>query len=69
MSKFIYHIHYQPCYKMHKLDGLSTRSGEEKSKIKADSFNEEQLTDFNNEDIREEEAAEDVELEEINMVI
>ena len=54
---------------MHKLDGLSTRSGEEKSKIKADSFNEEQLTDFNNEDIREEEAAEDVELEEINMVI
>ena len=35
MSEFIYHIHYRPGFKMGKPDGLSRRSGEEKSGMDA----------------------------------
>ena len=47
---------------MGKPDGLSRRSGEEKSGMDVDFFNEGQLLDLENEDVGEEEDAEDVQL-------
>ena len=68
MSEFIYHIHYRPEFKMDKPDGLSRHSGEEKSRMDTDFFNERQLLDLENDDFGEEEDAEDVELEGIDVV-
>ena len=47
---------------MRKPDGLSRRSGEEKSGMDAHFFNEGQLLDLENNNVGEEEDAEDVEL-------
>ena len=52
---------------MGKLDGLSTRSGEEKSGMEVQFFNEGQLMDLEEGNVGEEEDVEDVELEGINM--
>ena len=52
---------------MGKPDGLSRRSGEEKSGMKDHLFDEGQLQDLENDDVGEEEDAEDVELEGIDM--
>ena len=52
---------------MGKPDGLSRRSGEEKSGMHRDFFDEEQLLDLENDDTGEEEDAEDVELEVIDV--
>ena len=67
MFEFIYHIHYRPGFKMGKPDGLSRCSGEEKSVMDVHFFNEGQLLDLENDDVGEEEDAEDVELEGINV--
>ena len=67
MSEFIYYIYYGPGFKMSKPDGLSRRSGEEKSGTDAHYFNKEQLFDLENDDVGEEEDAEDVELEAIDV--
>ena len=53
---------------MGKLDGLSRRLGEEKSRKDAHFFNEGQLLDLENDDMREEQDAEDVELKRIDVV-
>ena len=60
MSEVIYHIHYRPGFKMGKPDGLSRHSGEEKSGMDADFFDEGQLLDLGNVDGGEEGDAEDV---------
>ena len=52
---------------MCKPDGLSRRSGKEKSGMDANFFNEEQLLDLENNDIREEQDTGDVELEGSNV--
>ena len=67
MSEFIYHIHYRPGFKMGKPDGLSRRSEEEKSGMDGHFFDEGQLLDLENDDVVEEEDAEDVELEGIDV--
>ena len=67
MSEFIYHIHYRPGFKMGKPDGLSRRSGEEKCGMDAHCFDEGQLLGLENDDAGEEEDAEDVELEGIDL--
>ena len=67
MSELIYHFHYRPGFKMGKPDGLSRRSGEEKSGMDAHLFDEGQLRDLENDDVGEEEDAEDVELEGIDV--
>ena len=46
MSEFRYNIHYRPGTKMGKPDGLSRRSGEEKSGMDAKFFEEGQLLDL-----------------------
>ena len=66
-SEFIYHIHYRPGFKMGKPDGLCRCSGEEKSGMDAHFFDEEQLLDLENDNVGEEEDAEDVELEGIDV--
>ena len=68
MFEFIYHIHYRPALKMDNPDGLSKRSGEEKSGMDVQVFDEGQLLDLENDDV-EEEDAEDVELEGIDVAI
>ena len=67
MSEFIYHIHYRPGFKVDKPDSLSRCSGEEKSGMDAHFFDEEQLLDLENDDTGEEEDAEDVDLEVIDV--
>ena len=67
MSEFICHIHYRPGFKMGKPDGLSRRSGEERSGMDAHIFDKGQLLDLENDDVREEEDAEQVELEGIGV--
>ena len=67
MSEFIYQIHYRREFKMGKPDALSRRSGEEKSGMDAHFFNEAQLLDLENDEGEEEEDAEDVELEGIDV--
>ena len=52
---------------MGKPDGLSRRSGEEKSGMDAHVFDAGQLLDLENNDVAEEEDAEDVELEGIDV--
>ena len=54
---------------MGKPDGLSRRSGEEKSGMTAHFFNEGQLLDLENNDVGEEEDTKDVELEVIDVAI
>ena len=54
---------------MGKPDGLSRCSGEEKSGMDAHFFDEGQLLDLENDDVGEEEDAEDVELEGIDVAI
>ena len=46
MSEFRYNIHYRPGTKMGKPDGLSRRSGEEKSGMDGMFFEEGQLHDL-----------------------
>ena len=53
---------------MGKPDGLSRRSGEEKSGMDAHFFDKGQLRDLENDDVGEEEDAEVVELEWIDVV-
>ena len=67
MSEFIYHIHYRPGSKMGKADGLSRRSGEEKSGMEARFFDKGQLLDLEEDDVAEREDADDVELEGIDV--
>ena len=69
MSEFIYHVHYRLGFKMGKADGLSRHSGEEKSGMDAQFFDVGQLLDLENDDVGEEEDAEDVELEGIDVAI
>ena len=52
---------------MGKPDGLSRRSGEEKSGMDAHFFNEGQLLDLENDDVGEEEDTEGVELQGIDV--
>ena len=68
MSEFIYHIHYRPGFKMGKPDGLSRRSGQEKSGIDTHFFDEEQLLDLENDNVGEKEDAEHVELQGIDVI-
>ena len=63
MSEIIYHIHYRPGFEIGKPDGLSRHSGEEKSGMDSHVFNEGQLLDLENDDVREEEDAENMELQ------
>jgi len=67
MSELMYHIHYRPRSKMGKADGLSRRSGEEKSGMEARSFDEGQLLDLEEDDAEEREDVDDVELEAIDV--
>ena len=67
MSEFIYHIHYRPGFKIGKPDGLSRHLGKEKSAMDAHIVNEWQLLDLENNDVVEEENAEDMELEGIEV--
>ena len=67
MSEFIHHMHYRPGFKMGKPDGLSKRSGEEKSEMDAHFFNEGQLLDREHDNVGEEKDTEDVELEGIDV--
>ena len=67
MSGFIYHIHYRHEFKMGKPDGLSRRSGEPKFGMDTHFFDKAQLLELENDDAREEEDAEDVELEGIDV--
>ena len=67
MPEFFYHIHYRPGFKMGKPDGLSRRLGEEKSGMNAHFFDEGELMDLKNNNVGEEEDAEDVELEGIDV--
>ena len=67
MSEFIYHIHYTPGFKIGKPNGLSSRSRKEKSVMDAHFFDEGQLLDLENDDVGEEEDAEDVALEGIDV--
>ena len=53
---------------MGKLDGLSRCSGEEKSAMDAHFFDKGQLLDLGNDNVEEEEDAEDVEVEGIDVV-
>ena len=68
MSGLIYHIHYRPGFKIGLPDGLSSHIGEGKSGVDVYFFEEEQLIDLKNDDVEKEEYAEDVELEEIDVV-
>ena len=68
MSEFIYHIHYRPGFKMGQLDGLSRRSGEEKSGMDTHFFDKGQLLDLENDNVGEEKDTEDVEVEGIDVV-
>ena len=52
-----------------KPDGLSRRSGKEKSGMEANFFDKGQLLDLENINIEKEEDAEDVELERIDVAI
>ena len=52
---------------MGKPNGLTRRSGEEKSEMDAHLFDEEQLLDLENDNVGEEEDTEDVELQGIDV--
>src|SRR5436853_7611709 len=67
MSEFMYQIHYRPGSKMSKADGLSRRSGEEKSGREVQFFEEGQLLDLEEDNDGEEEDAEAVELRGIDV--
>ena len=67
MSEFSYQIHYHPAKKMGKPDGLSRRSGEEKLGMEAQFFNKGQLLDLEEDNNEQQENAEDVELEGIDV--
>ena len=67
MSEFIYHIHYRPGFKMGQPDGLSGYLKEVKSRMDAHFFHEAQLLAIENDNIGEEEAIEDMELEGIDV--
>ena len=67
MSEFISYIHYRAGFKMGQPDGLSRRSGEEKSGIDTNFFDEGQLLDLENDNVGKEENAEDMELEGIDV--
>ena len=67
MYTFIYHVHCRPGFKIGKPDGLSGCSGQEKYGMDRDFFDEVQLLDLANNDMRQEEDMEDVELEGIDV--
>lgn len=67
MSQFIYNIHYQPGFKMGQGDDLSRHSGEEILGMSVYLFNAEQQMDLENNNTREEEDAEDMEVEWIDV--
>jgi len=64
MSEFFYAIHYRPGTKMGKADGLSRRSGEEKSGMEMTFFEDRQLL-VDEEDVELE--AEDIDLQGIDI--
>src|SRR5437868_15284949 len=63
----MYQIHYRPGSKIGKPDGLSRCLGEEKSGMEAKFFEEGQLLDLEEHNNGEEEDAEDMELEGIDV--
>ena len=67
MSEFRYNIHYRPGTKMGKPDGLSRRSGAEKSGMDAKFYEEGQLLDFGEHENHNEGNADDIELEVIDL--
>ena len=67
MSEFIYYIQYRPGFQIRKPDCLSRGSVEEKSAINVHFFDTGQLLDLENENVGEEEDADDVELEGIDV--
>ena len=67
MSEFRCNIHYRRGTKMGKPDGLSTRSGEEKSAMYAKFFEEGQLLDLGEDENNNHGNAEDIELEGIDV--
>ena len=67
MSEFIYPIYYRPGFKKGKPDGLSRRSGEQKSAMDTHFFNKGQLLDLEKDDIGKEKDAENMELEGIDV--
>ena len=69
MSEFIYDSHYRREFEMGKPDGLCRHSEEVKSAMNIYFFNEGQLRDLENDDVVEEEDAEYVEVEEIDVAI
>src|SRR5437879_1245690 len=67
ISEFMHQIHCQPGSKMGKPDGLSRCSGEEKSGMEGQYFEEQQLLDLEEDNDGEEEEAENMELEGIDV--
>ena len=67
MCEFRYNIYYRPGTKMGKPDGLSRRSGEEKSGMDAKFFEEGQLLNLGEDENDNEGNAEDIELEGIDV--
>ena len=63
MSEFRYNIHYRPVTKMGKPDGLSRRSGQEKSGMDGNLFEEGHLLDLVEDENDNEGNAEDIKLE------
>ena len=66
MAEFIYHIHYRLGFQIGKADGLARHSGEEKSGMDANFFDEIQLLYLENDNVGEEEEMKNVELEGID---
>ena len=67
MSEFTYHIYYRPGFEIGKPNELSRRLREEKSGMYAYFLDAGQLLDFENDDVGEEESAEGVGLQGINV--
>ena len=67
MSELIYYIYYRHGFKMGKRDGLSRRLRKEKLGINGHFFNRGQLLNLQNNNVEEEENAEDVELDRIDI--
>ena len=66
-SKSFYHIHNRLRFKIGKLDGISRRSREEKSRTYTHFFNKGHLIDLENDNVEKVTDAEDMELEGIDV--
>ena len=69
MCEDISHIYYKHGVKIGKPDYLSRHSGKEKSRMEAHIADEGQLLNLKNDDVGEEEVAEDVELQGIDVTM